>query len=251
MKRIIAKLDVKSEFVIKGIEFEGVRKVGDPIKLAKRYFLENIDEIIYLDCVASLYNRNHIINLLNKVSKEVFIPVTAGGGIRSFKDAKNLFDNGADKILINTGAVKNPKVVKLISDYYGSQAVVLQLDCKKINKDKWEVYIDYGRERTGIDAIEWVKKISDYGIGEILVTVIDYDGKKNGVDLDFIKKIRKITNLPIIAGGGIGSENDIEKIFKIKNINAVSISSLFHYEETTAKLIKSGLKKKGFKFRDA
>lgn len=250
MKRIIAKLDVKSEFVIKGIEFEGVRKVGDPIKLAKRYFLENVDEIIYLDCVASLYNRNHIINLLNKVSKEVFIPVTAGGGIRSFKDAKNLFDNGADKILINTGAVKNPKVVKLISDYYGSQAVVLQLDCKKIDKDKWEVYIDYGRERTGIDAIEWVKKISDYGIGEILVTVIDYDGKKNGVDLDFIKKIRKITNLPIIAGGGIGNENDIEKILKIKNINAVSISSLFHYEETTAKLIKSRLKKKGFKFRN-
>mgnify|MGYP006074042671 FL=1 len=250
MKRIIAKLDIKSGFVIKGIEFEGVRKVGDPIKLAKKYFLESIDEIIYLDCVASLYDRNHIIDLLPKVSKEVFIPITAGGGIRTFKDAKNLFDNGADKILINTGAVKNPKIVKQISDYYGSQAVVLQLDCKKINNNKWEVYIDYGRERTGIDAMDWVKKISHYGVGEILLTVIDYDGKRNGVDLNFIKKIRKITSLPIIVGGGIGNENDIEKIFKIKDINAVSISSLFHYEEYTARKIKLRLKKKGFNLRN-
>jgi cyclase len=250
MKRIIAKLDIKSGFVIKGIEFEGVRKLGDPINFAKKYFLESIDEIIYLDCVASLYNRNHIIDLLPKVSQEVFIPITAGGGIRTFKDAKNLFDNGADKILINTGAVKNPKIVRQISDYYGSQAVVLQLDCKKINTDKWEVYIDYGREKTGIDAIEWIKKISKYGIGEILATVIDNDGKRNGVDLNFTKKVRKVTNLPIIAGGGVGGINDIEKIFEIKDINAVSISSLLHYGNYTAKELKSKLKRKGFNFRD-
>ena len=250
MKRIIAKLDIKSGFVIKGIEFEGVRKVGDPIKLAKKYFLEGVDEIIYLDCVASLYNRNHIINLLPKVSEEVFIPITAGGGIRTFKDAKNLFDNGADKILINTGAVRNPKIIRQISNYYGSQAVVLQLDCKKINNENWEVYIDYGRERTGINAIEWVKKISNYGVGEILVTVIDYDGKRNGVDLNFIKKIRKISNLPIIVGGGIGNENHIEQIFKIKDVNAVSLSSIFHYEEFTSKVLKLRLNKKGFKLRN-
>ena len=131
MKRIIGKLDVKSGYVIKGIEFEGVRKIGDPIEMAKKYYKDQIDEIIYLDCVASLYNRNHITELLPRISEEVFIPITAGGGIRSFKDAKILFDNGADKILINTGAVKNPKIVKEISDYYGNQAVVLQLDCKK------------------------------------------------------------------------------------------------------------------------
>lgn len=250
MKRIIGKLDVKSGFVIKGIEFEGVRKVGDPIKLAKKYFQENVDEIIYLDCVASLYNRNHIIDLLPKVSEEVFIPITAGGGIRTFKDAKNLFDNGADKIVINTGAVKNPKVVQEISDYYGSQAVVLQLDCKKLNKNKWEVYVDYGRERTGLDAIDWVKKISKYGVGEILATVIDNDGKKNGVDLNFIKNIKEVSNLPIIASGGVGSDNDIEKIFKIKDISAVSISSILHYNDYTVNELKFRLKKKGFDFRN-
>ena len=250
MKRVIAKLDIKSGFVIKGIEFEGVRKVGDPIDLAKKYFKENIDEIIYLDCVASLYNRNHIIDLLPKVCEEVFIPITAGGGIRTFRDAKKLFDNGADKIVINTGAVKNPKLVKEISNYYGSQAVVLQLDCKKINQNKWEVYTDYGRERTGLDAMEWVKKISKFGIGEILATVIDYDVKKNGVDLDFLKKLKEITNLPIIASGGIGNASHIEKIFKFKEINAVSISSSLHYNDYTINELKLSLKKKGFNFRN-
>ncbi len=250
MKRLIAKLDVKSGFVIKGIEFEGVRKVGDPIKLAKKYFQDNIDEIIYLDCVASLYNRNHIINLLPKVCEEVFIPITAGGGIRSFKDAKNLFDNGADKIVINSGAVKNPKIVKEISDYYGAQAVVLQLDCKKLDQGNWEVYTDYGRERTGIDAIDWVKKISKFGIGEILATVIDHDGKKNGMDIEFYKTLKEVTDLPIIASGGVGNVSDIEKVFNYKEINAVSISSVFHYNNFTVNELKLDLKKKGFKFRD-
>ena len=249
MKRIIAKLDVKSGFVIKGIEFEGVRKVGDPMKIAKKYFNQNIDEIIYLDCVASLYNRNHIVDLLSKVSEEIFIPITAGGGIRTFNDAKKLFDNGADKIVINTGAVKKPRIVKEISDYYGSQAVVLQLDCKKLDKKKWEVYVDYGRERTGIDAIDWVKKISKNGVGEILATVIDNDGKKSGVDIDFLKNLKEVTDLPIIASGGIGNDTDIEKIFKVEGINAVSISSILHYNNFTADVLKQKLKKKGFIFR--
>ena len=249
MKRIIAKLDVKSGFVIKGIEFEGVRKVGDPMKMAKKYFNENIDEIIYLDCVASLYNRNHIVDLLSKVSEEVFIPISAGGGIRTFNDAKKLFDNGADKIVINTGAVKNPKIVKEISDYYGSQAVVLQLDCKKLDKKKWEVFTDYGRERTGIDAIDWVKKISKYGVGEVLATVIDNDGKKDGLDIDFFKNLKDVTDLPIIASGGIGNHSHIEQIFKIEGIDAVSISSIFHYNNYTADVLKLRLKKKGFVFR--
>ena len=248
MKRIIGKLDVKSGYVIKGIEFEGVRKIGDPIEMAKKYYNDQIDEIIYLDCVASLYNRNHITELLPRISEEVFIPITAGGGIRSFKDAKKLFDNGADKILINTGAVKNPKIVKEISDYYGNQAVVLQLDCKKFN-DTWEVYIDYGREKTGIDAFKWIEKISKFGIGEILATVIDCDGKKEGVDLNFYKKIQNITDLPIIASGGVGTIFDIEKIFNL-NIQAVSLSSVIHYGDLNIKNIKGKLIKNGFKFRD-
>ena len=250
MKRIIAKLDVKSGYVIKGIEFEGVRKVGDPIKLAKKYYDDKIDEIIYLDCVASLYNRNYIIDLLPKVSQEVFVPITAGGGIRSFKDAKKLFDNGADKVVINTGAVKNPKIVKQISDYYGAQAIVLQLDSKKILKDNWEVYTDYGRERTGLDALKWIEKISTYGVGEILATVIDNDGKKNGVDLDFLKKLTQVTNLPIIGSGGIGNTDHIEEVFKINNINAVSVSSILHYSNTDIKKIKKRLSTKGYSFRD-
>lgn len=248
MNRIIAKLDVKSGHVIKGIEFEGVRKVGDPIKLANQYYKDQIDEIIYLDCVASLYNRNHIVKLLPKISENVFIPITAGGGIRSFKDAQLLFDNGADKIVINTGAIKNPEIVKKISEYYGNQAVVLQLDCKKTNDD-WEVYTDYGREKTNIDAFKWIEKISKFGIGEILATVIDFDGKKRGTDLNFFKQLTNITDLPIIAAGGIGSAFDIEQIFNL-NIKAVSISSAIHYGDLKIKGIKKSLKKKGFNFRD-
>ena len=249
MKRIIAKIDIKSGYVIKGIEFEGVRKVGDPINLAFQYYSENIDEIIYLDCVASLYNRNHLADLLPKVSKKIFIPLAVGGGIRSLKDAKKLFDNGADKIIINTAAIKNPKILKDISSHYGRQAVVLQLDCKK-NEDMWEVFTDYGRERSGINALDWAIQATELGAGEILATVIDNDGRESGLDIDFYKKLEKVVNVPIIASGGTSSVNDIEMLFNNTKIESVAISSLFHYKKISPDKLKKKIKKRGFKIRD-
>ncbi len=249
MKRIIAKIDIKSGYVIKGIEFEGVRKVGEPIETAYQYYLNNIDEIIYLDCVASLYNRNHLVDLLPNVSKKVFIPLSVGGGIRDLNDAKKLFDNGADKIIINTAAIKKPKIIKAISNLYGRQAVVLQLDCKK-NKDGWEVYTDYGRERSGIDALEWAKKATEYGAGEILATVIDNDGKGLGLDIEFFQKLEKIVNVPIIASGGVGSYKDVDELFKKTKIDSVAISSIFHYKKTNPSRLKKNLQKKGYEIRD-
>ena len=247
--RILTKLDIKQGRVIKGVEFEGVRQVGDPIELAKKYYLQGIDEIIYLDCVASLYNRNHLIDLLPRVSEQVFVPICAGGGIKNFNDAKLLFDNGADKIAINTGAVKNPLILKKISEFYGQQAVVLQVDCKKLSEEKYEVYTDYGREKTGLDVFKWIEKAIKMGIGEILLTVIDKDGKKNGLDIDLYKKISLKFNIPIIACGGTSNLSDVYKIFKINNIKAICISTIFHYNLTSPKILKKKLKLKNIDVR--
>ncbi len=248
MKRIIAKIDIKSGYVIKGIEFEGVRKVGKPIEFAVDYYKKNIDEIIYLDCVASLYNRNHIVDLLPEVAKNIFIPLTAGGGIRCVKDAKILFDHGADKIVINTSAVENPKIIGDIAKLYGSQAVVLQLDCKR-RQQGWEVLTDYGREKTTLDALDWASTACSMGAGEILATVIDNDGKKNGLDIEFYKRLEQNVNVPIIASGGVGSVQNIIELFEETSIDAISISSIFHYSETDPKKLKRKLSNKGYQIR--
>tara|TARA_B100001057_G_scaffold494372_1_gene590822 strand:+ start:2212 stop:2964 length:753 start_codon:yes stop_codon:yes gene_type:complete len=247
--RILAKLDIKHGRVIKGVEFEGVRQVGDPIELAKKYYQEQIDEIIYLDCVASLYNRSHLIDLLPKVSEQVFVPICAGGGIKNFKNAKQLFDNGADKVAINTGAVKNPIILKKISEFYGCQAVVLQIDCKKNSENHWEVYTDYGRQRTGIDVFKWAEKALKMGVGEIIATAIDKDGKQGGLDFELYKKLSSNFDIPIIACGGVGNFKDVNEIFKIKNITAVCISSIFHYNLISPDKLKNKLKFKGFSLR--
>jgi cyclase len=247
--RILAKLDIKHGKVIKGVEFEGVRQVGDPIELAKKYYKEQIDEIIYLDCVASLYNRSHLIDLLPMVSEQVFVPICAGGGIKNFDNAKKLFDNGADKIAINTGAVKNPIILKKISDFYGRQAVVLQIDCKKNLENQWEVYIDYGRQKTGIDVFNWIEKALKMGVGEIIATAIDKDGKQAGFDYDLYKKLSSNFDIPIIACGGAGNFSDIYEIFKIKSIRAVCISSIFHYNLLSPAKLKKKLKLKGIPVR--
>ena len=247
--RILAKLDIKHGKVIKGVEFEGVRQVGDPIELAKKYYKEQIDEIIYLDCVASLYNRSHLIDLLPRVSEQVFVPICAGGGIKNFDNAKKLFENGADKVAINTGAVKNPVILKKISDFYGRQAVVLQIDCKKNLENQWEVYTDYGRQKTGIDVFNWTEKALKMGIGEIIATVIDKDGKQSGLDYDLYKKLASNFDIPIIACGGAGNIEDIYDIFKINGIKAVCISSIFHYNLISPAKLKKKLKLKGIPLR--
>ena len=242
--RIIAKLDIKGEFVIKGINFEGMRKVGEAQKFAKKYFLEKIDEIIINDVNASLFSRSTALNFLKSSCEKIFIPVTLQGGFRSLKDIVNAITNGADKVSINTGAVKNKDLVTIASKTFGNQAIVVSIDAKKVGKSKWEVFIDKGRERTGIDALNWIKIVQKLGAGEVHLNSIDSDGTEMGFDIDLIKKVNKIAKIPIIIGGGLGKLIHLNPILNLNCIDGISVSSAIHYNRLTVTEIKEFLQKK-------
>jgi cyclase len=240
-KRIIARIDVKNEFVIKGIHLEGLRKVGNPITLAKKYYLDGIDEIIFMDSVASLYGRNNLFNIIEEACKEVFIPITIGGGIREIKDIENALIAGADKITLNTQAIKTPKLISQAARVYGSQCIVGSIEAKKRN-NTWESFVENGRQETGINAIEWAKQLEDLGAGEILITSIDQEGTKKGFDIDLVNQISKIVKIPVIASGGAGQLNDISDLFHNSEISGVALASLLHYNIFTISNIKESLK---------
>lgn len=237
-KRIIARLDVKNNFVIKGIHLEGLRKIGNPVELAKKYYNDGVDEIIFMDAVASLYERNNIFDIIRAACKEVFIPITIGGGLRSLNDIALSLESGADKVSINTQAIKTPQLIKDASRIFGSQCIVGSIEAKK-NKTSWEVYFDNGREFTGIDVVDWAKKLEDLGIGELLITSIDQEGTKKGFDLDLMKKITDSVNIPVIASGGAGCLNHISDLFKVAEVSAVAIASMIHYNIVSLDEIKS------------
>ena len=240
--RLIARLDIKNEFVIKGIHLEGLRKIGDPIILSKKYYDEGIDEIIFMDAVASLYGRNNLFHIIEKACKEIFIPITIGGGIRSVHDIELALKAGADKITLNTEAIKNPYIIKEASRIYGSQCIVGSIEAKKKENGKWEAYIDNGREQTGIDAIEWAMKLEDLGIGELCVTSIDKEGTKKGFDIELIDQICNKINIPLIACGGANNSNDIVKVCNANsNLNAVAVASMLHYNIESIKDAKQNL----------
>ena len=236
--RVIARLDIKNNFVIKGINLEGLRKVGKPNDLAKKYYEEGADELIYMDCVASLYERSSLENLLRNASKNIFIPFAVGGGIRSLDDALRMFSNGADKIAINSAAIDKPQIFEEMVKKFGGQSIILSIEAKKIYKDKWVVYKNYGREKTNMDVFDWIKKISKYEIGEILLTSIDFEGLANGYDIDLYKEVSKITKIPLIASGGFGKLEDIKNLIKEVKIDAITISRQLHYNKITLKEIK-------------
>ena len=240
--RVVARLDIKNENLIKGIHLEGLRKLGDPNEFAKEYYDDGIDEIIYMDSVASLYGRNSLESILEKTVKNVFVPITAGGGIRSVDDARKIFLNGADKVAINSAALKNPKLISELANTFGSQSIVISIEAKSIGNNKWEAYIDNGRERTGKDVIEWLKESTSLGAGEILITSIDRDGTQRGFDLELIKNISQNSHLPTIISGGMGKISDVEKIVKDENINAVAIAAFIHYKKMKINEIKEELK---------
>lgn len=246
--RIIARLDVKNEFVIKGIHLEGLRKVGDPIELAKKYYLDGIDEIVFMDAVASLYERNNLFHIIEKACKEVFIPITIGGGIRSVNDIEKALRSGADKIALNTQAIKNPEIIKEASRIYGSQCIIGSIEAKKTGTS-WQAYIDNGREHTGIDAIDWAKKLQDLGAGEILITSVDKEGTKKGFDIDLVKKITEAVTIPVIASGGAGKLNDIHDLIVKCNPGGVAIASLIHYNLFSVAEIKKELINNNFQVR--
>ena len=236
--RIIPRIDVKNNFVIKGINFEGLRKVGNPIDFAKKYYNNGADEIIYIDCVASLYGQNNLAELTVKSTKDIFIPFCVGGGIRSMMDAQSLFNNGADKISINTAAIQNKELLKSLSTKFGSQSIVLSVEAKKIAQNTWKVYKNFGRDETDIDVFDWIKEASTCGIGEILLTSIEAEGLGSGFDIDLYKKCEKLVKVPIIACGGFGKLEHIKELKNRTNIDAVAISQALHYDRLSIGEIK-------------
>ncbi|KYG82842.1 imidazole glycerol phosphate synthase subunit HisF [Roseivirga echinicomitans] len=239
--RLIARLDVKNEFVIKGIHLEGLRKIGNPNVLAKKYYDEGIDEIVFMDAVASLYGRNNLFNIIEQACREVFIPIAIGGGIRSLEDIELALRAGADKIVLNTQAVKTPQIISEASRVYGSQCIVASIEAKFKGTNRWEVYVDNGREETGLDVIEWAKKLEDLGVGEIMVTSIDQEGTKKGFDLDLIDQVSNVVSVPVIASGGAGKINHIVELKKKTTVSAVAVASLIHYNIHSISEIKESV----------
>ena len=206
--RIIGRLDIKNNFVIKGINFEGLRKIGDPLDLAKKYYSQKIDEIIFIDAVASLYERNNLFHIIKKATKEIFCPITLGGGIRSLYDIEESLKSGADKVAINSHAIENPNFIKEAVKNFGSSNIISNIESKKLNENSWEVYKYYGREKTGVDLIDWIKKVQDLGCGEILLTSIDKEGLQQGMDYELLDKVSKLINRPLIFSGGFSKFSD-------------------------------------------
>ena len=230
--RILARLDVKMDILIKGIQLEGWRKIGDPGKYAKRYYDQGIDEIVYMDAVASLYNRNNLAEVLAHTAKEVFIPITVGGGIRSLDDADVLLKAGADKIAINTAATKNPRLIREISSRFGSQCVVLSIEAKKDDRtSSWEVLTDLGREHTGLDVLEWAQQACELGAGEILLTSVDQEGTRRGFDVELTRAVADTVPVPVIASGGMGATDHLAAVAFEGHADAAAIASLFHFDK--------------------
>jgi len=241
-KRIIPCLDVKGNEVVKGKNFVNLEYAGNPIALAKEYNKQGADELVFLDINASFENRKIMIKMIQKVAKEIFIPFTVGGGIDSINDIAELLKAGAEKVSINTAAVKNPLIIKEAAERFGNQSIIVAIDAKKRGKI-WEVMIKGGREKTGIDAVEWAKRVQKLGAGEILLTSMDKDGTKNGYDLELTKKISEAVNIPVIASGGAGNLESILEVLKKGKADAALAASIFHYKKYSIKDVKDFLRK--------
>ena len=246
--RIIPCLDVKNGRVVKGINFVDLKDAGDPVEQAKIYSDGGADEICFLDITASNENRSTIYEVVKKTSEKCFVPLTVGGGVRSIKDINKLLKCGADKVSINTAAVQNPKIVMESSLKFGSQCIVVAIDAKK-KDDKWEIFTHGGRNKTGIDAIEYAKKMENNGAGELLVTSMDRDGTQIGYDIELIKKITSNVNIPVIASGGVGNLDHLVDGIKKGNASAVLAASIFHYGTHSIKEAKQYLDSKGIPVR--
>lgn len=246
--RVISRLDIKAPNLIKGIRLEGLRVMGDPQVFACDYYAQGIDEILYMDVVASLYERNSLQNVLEYAVEKVFVPITVGGGIRSLADAKAILAIGADKVAINTAAVKKPKLIAEVAKVTGKQAVVLSVECKR-EASGWQVYTDNGREKTGRSVIDWIKEASELGVGELLLTSVDNEGTGKGYDLELLQAVSDIVTLPIIASGGFGKLEHAKAALNIKNVTAVAIADALHYKKISVIGLKNYLHKEGFLVR--
>lgn len=247
-KRIIPCLDVRDGKVVKGINFVGIKEVGDPVECAKEYNRQGADEIVFLDITATHEGRGTMLDVVSRTAKEVFIPLTVGGGINSIEDFKNTLRAGADKVSVNSAAVRNPQLIADAADQFGDQCVVVAIDAKRID-GSFHVVVNGGRIDTGLDAIEWAKKAVSLGAGEILLTSMDTDGMKNGFDHKLLNAVCNVVNVPVIASGGCGTLEHFSDVFEQTGADAALAASLFHYRELTVEQVKTHLKEKGIPVR--
>ena len=246
--RIIPRLDIKNDTVVKGIHLEGLRVIGKPGEMAFEYYRQGADELLYMDAVASLYERNSLTEIVKKAAKRIFVPLTVGGGIRKLEDISEILNSGADKVAINTAAIRNPEFVREASVEYGSQCIVLSVEAKKTSSG-WIAYTETGRESSKYNVLEWIPQAIKLGAGEVLLTSVDMDGTKGGFDTDLIKAIASICSVPLIVSGGAGSPEDILNVFKSVNIEAVAVGSGLHYEHFTIGHVKTLLSEHQLKVR--
>jgi len=248
-KRIIPCLDVDNGRVVKGVKFVEIRDAGDPVEIARRYDEQGADEITFLDITASSDNRETMVHVVEAMASEVFIPLTVGGGIRKVEDVRRMLNAGADKVAINTAAVSRPEFVKQASDHFGSQCIVVAIDAKQVGPDKWEVFTHGGRQATGLDALAWARKMTEYGAGEILLTSMDRDGTRDGFDLELTRAVCDAVSIPVIASGGVGNLDHLVAGITQGHADAVLAASIFHFGEYTVAQAKQRMAQAGIEVR--
>lgn len=236
--RLIARLDIKGPNLIKGVHLEGLRVMGDPQEFARRYYEQGIDEIIYMDTVASLYGRNNLTEIVEHTASDVFVPITVGGGIRSIEDVRGILRSGADKVCINTAATKRPELISELAEAFGSQCVVLGIEAKR-NGGGWQCLTDNGREQTGLDVIEWAKQGEKLGAGEILLTSVDQEGTAKGFDIELIHAVTEAVSIPLIASGGMGSLTHFTEAVEDGGAFAIAAAHVYHYGELTVEDVRA------------
>lgn len=247
--RLIARLDVKGSDLIKGIHLEGVRKVGNPNEFALRYYENGIDEIIYIDSVASLYGRNNLSQIVQETVERIFIPITVGGGVRSVEDARHILTVGADKIAVNTEATRRPELIKEIAETFGSQCMVLSIQARQAGPGKWQAFRDLGRDATGLDVVEWAVRGQDLGAGEILLTSVDREGTCSGFDIDLIRTVAEAVRIPVIASGGMGSTRHMLDAFQLGKADAIAMAHVLHFEKLDSPTLRASARDAGIPVR--
>lgn len=243
--RIIPRLDIKGPNLVKGIHLEGLRVLGKPSDFAKYYYEQGADELMFMDVVASLYERNSLQDIITETAKSIFIPITVGGGIRNLIDIKSMLRIGADKVSINTAAIKRPEFIREASEEFGSSTIVISIEAIKNSDGKYYAFVDNGREFTGLEVIEWVQKVQYLGAGEIIITSVDRDGTGKGIDFELTKSISESVSIPIIAHGGIGSIKDVESAFDTEFIDSIALGAALHYNAISNFNLDSSIRKEG------
>ncbi len=247
--RLIARLDIKGPNLIKGVQLEGLRVVGDPQEYARRYYDQGADELIYIDIVASLYGRSKLTEIVRHTAHDVFVPLTVGGGVRSTDDVRDLLRAGADKVAINTAAVRRPELITEVARRFGSQCMVLSIEAKQQAPGRWEVFTDCGRERSGVDAVEWAKRGVQLGAGEILLTSIDREGTRKGFDVELTKAVSGTVTVPVIASGGYGEAQHLHDVVQRGMADAVALADALHYDRTTLPEVRRSAREAGISMR--